>query len=513
MLFNSSEYLLVFLPFTALAFHMLSPASANNRANMWLVLASMLFYASWKPLYLILILSSILCNFSIGKRIAGNAGQLRKSWLVAGVCFNLGLLGYFKYAGFFIDSLNALGGWLIPMPHITLPLAISFFSFQQIAYLVDVAREDCQDYQLRHYALFVLFFPQLIAGPIVHHKEMMPQFDKGRERGKIPTDYAVGITFIAIGLFKKVILADSLAQVADPVFDAAGSGTAINSLDAWLAMFAFSFQIYFDFSGYSDIAIGSARLFGITLPENFRSPYKASSVIEIWHRWHMTLSRFLRDYLYIALGGNRNGPINRYRNLVLTMLLGGLWHGAAWTFVIWGALHGLYLCINHAWRAINRRLGTDDVFSHAWFRPLFIALTFLAWSFAMVIFRASDMNSAMAIVGPMTHAINQDSANLLSRIFDDALLLQLMSTYTSAAGSYTLIYTLLGIAAAICWLMPNTQQVMASYRPVIVSNNEAHGQGNIRWSPRPIFAIATGLAIGISVLGVSTISRFIYFQF
>ncbi len=382
MLFNSIEYLFFFLPAVFLVFHLLSRAPSTERQILWLALASMFFYASWKPIYLLLILASVVVNFALGRKLARCQAATRRDWLVLGVCLNLALLGYFKYTGFFLEGLNEFGLWLLPIPEITLPLAISFFTFQQIAYLVDVARGDCKEYQFHHYALFVLFFPQLIAGPIVHHSEMMPQFNRLRSRAQLPTDLAVGLTLIAIGLFKKVVLADNLALVADPVFAAAEDGQPLHSLDALIATFAFSFQIYFDFSGYSDIAIGSARLFGITLPENFRSPYRAASIIDIWRRWHMTLSRFLRDYLYIALGGNRRGTALRYRNLFLTMLLGGLWHGAAWTYVAWGGLHGLYLCCNHAWRYLTGRLNLADFFALPAWQPLFIALTFIAWSVA-----------------------------------------------------------------------------------------------------------------------------------
>ncbi|MEH6570057.1 MAG: MBOAT family O-acyltransferase, partial [Halioglobus sp.] len=343
MLFNSTEYLFLFLPVVLVVFLLLSRGNSTEGQISWLILASLYFYGSWNPVYLLLILSSIVVNFLVGRKLAATQPSGRHKWLLFGMFFNLGLLGYFKYAGFFVDSLNTFGNWLIPVPEITLPLAISFFTFQQIAYLVDVSRNKCQEYLFRHYALFVLFFPQLIAGPIVHHKEIMPQFTFLRPSKELRTDLSVGLTIIVIGLFKKVVMADSLAEISNPIYDAAAQGQAINTLDAWIATLGFSFQIYFDFSGYSDIAIGSARLFGIKLPENFRSPYKARSAIDIWNRWHITLSRFLKDYLYIALGGNRHGTVRRYRNLFMTMLLGGLWHGAAWTYVIWGGLHGLFL--------------------------------------------------------------------------------------------------------------------------------------------------------------------------
>jgi D-alanyl-lipoteichoic acid acyltransferase DltB (MBOAT superfamily) len=513
MLFNSPEYLFLFLPLAYLVFHLLSRSPTTERQIVWLAFISLFFYASWEPIYLLLIAASIVVNFALGRILArGNPGTLR-AWLAIGVCFNLALLGYFKYTGFFLDGLNSLGIWLIPIPEITLPLAISFFTFQQIAYLVDVSRGDCREYLFHHYALFVLFFPQLIAGPIVHHKEMMHQFDKLRSRKELPTDIAVGITFIAVGLFKKVVMADSLALIADPVFDAAASGSDINTFDALLATYAFSFQIYFDFSGYSDIAIGSARLFGIRLPENFRSPYKSRSIIEIWQRWHMTLSRFLRDYLYFTLGGNRRGAFKRYRNLMITMLLGGLWHGAAWTFVVWGGLHGLYLCINHAWRSMVARTGTAGLFGHPLLQPFYVLLTFSAWSIALVIFRAADMETAWTIIESAFVELSGQAPLMLSGAFSDSFLRQVLLWGDLQPAAYGEIYVLVAIAAGICWLLPNTQELLIDYEPVTIADNAPITPHRIRWQPRPVFAAFTALLLSMSLLNLSAISRFIYFQF
>ncbi len=513
MLFNSLEYLFLFLPVSVAVFLLLSRAPTTERQIYWLVLASLVFYASWKPVYLLLIIASILVNFSLGKQLARGRPETVRAWLLLGICFNLGLLGYFKYTGFFLDGLNSLGLWLIPIPDITLPLAISFFTFQQIAYLVDVSRGDCREYQFHHYALFVLFFPQLIAGPIVHHKEMMPQFDNLRSSNLLPTDFAVGTTFIAVGLFKKVVMADSLAMIADPVFGAAAAGTELHTVDALLATYAFSFQIYFDFSGYSDIAIGSARLFGIRLPENFRSPYKSRSIIEIWQRWHMTLSRFLRDYLYFPLGGNRRGSVKRYRNLMITMLLGGLWHGAAWTFVIWGGLHGLYLCINHAWRNALERTGLQQFFGRALFQPIFILLTFTAWSLALVVFRASDMPAAWSIISAGFLESATAAPLMLDATFEGGLVRQMLSSAGLQSDGYSEILALMTVAGAICWLLPNVQQLLIDYDPVAIADNAPIEPPGIRWQPSTGFAIFTALLLGISVLSLTTVSRFIYFQF
>ncbi|MEP5567758.1 MAG: MBOAT family O-acyltransferase [Halioglobus sp.] len=513
MLFNSAEYLFFFLPITVLVFQILSRASSTERQITWLVFASLFFYASWKPEYLLLILSSIIVNFLLGKKLARPGLGKALPWLLLGVCFNLGLLGYFKYTGFFIEGLNAIGIWLIPIPEITLPLAISFFTFQQIAYLVDVSRKDCKEYQFRHYMLFVLFFPQLIAGPIVHHKEMMPQFNTQRLRADISTDFAVGITFIAVGLFKKVVMADSLALIADPLFSASSPNVQLNTIDALLAGFAFSFQIYFDFSGYSDIAIGSARLFGIKLPENFRSPYKSRSIIEMWQRWHMTLSRFLRDYLYFSLGGNRLGAVKRYRNLVITMVLGGLWHGAAWTFVVWGALHGMFLCLNHFWRALTRRAGLEEFFKAALLQPLFILLTFTAWTIALIVFRADDLPSSWAIIQSAFLDINFSQPLVLEGMLEDGVLQRLLSFVRAPTGTYSTISITMLVAAIICWALPNTQELLIKYDPVIAPDNDPIKPSTLIWQPTLAYAVVTALLLAFSLMSLSSITRFIYFQF
>lgn len=513
MLFNSLGYLLFFLPLTVLVFQVFSRAPNTERQIFWLVLASLFFYASWKPIYLLLILASIAVNFTIGKQLARSQSGNIRYWLFIGVCFNLCLLGYFKYAGFFTEGLHALGLWLIPIPEITLPLAISFFTFQQIAYLVDVSRKDCEEYQLHHYALFVLFFPQLIAGPIVHHTEMMPQFSKLRQAAQLPTDFAVGITFIAIGLFKKVVMADSLALIADPVFSTAVGQDSINGVDALLGVFAFSFQVYFDFSGYTDIAIGSARLFGIRLPENFSSPYKSRSIIEIWSRWHMTLSRFLRDYLYIPLGGSRRGTFKRYRNLIITMVLGGLWHGAAWTFVVWGAMHGVFLCINHGWRTVISRLGLQSAWNSAALQPVFVVITFTAWSIALTVFRAEDLASSWTIINSAFFDVSTTQPGLLEDALDKGLLQRLVTISGIATGSYAAIYIIMLACTVICWALPNSQELLIDYDPVFMTDSSLNKAGAISWRPTLYFAAFTALLLAISLLSLSSISRFIYFQF
>lgn len=407
MLFNSYEFILAFLPVTFFVYFWLNGAKLVIAGKAWLVLCSLFFYSWWNVAYLPLILTSMLVNYAIGTSlgkgessgktalasmagtsVAGGRVVSRKAVLTAGVVFNLGLLGYFKYADFFVANLNTLGADFA-LPNVVLPLAISFFTFQQIAYLVDSYREETREYDFLNYALFVTFFPQLIAGPIVHHKEMMPQFASKWNLVKRYRNIALGLFIFSMGLFKKVVIADTFAQWATPGFDVAPT---LNFFEAWATSLSYTFQLYFDFSGYTDMAIGAALLFNIKLPINFNSPYKATDIQDFWRRWHITLSRFLRDYLYIPLGGNRKGPGRTYINLFATFLLGGLWHGASWMFVIWGALHGTALIIHRLWR----NLGITIPKALAWL------ITFNFINLTWIFFRAEEINDALKVIRGMT---------------------------------------------------------------------------------------------------------------
>lgn len=404
MLFTAYEFVFLFLPLTLIGYRWLDRRLGLHTAIAWLVLASLFFYAYWRPMYLLLLVPSVLVNYCIGLALVKLHKNQRhrsgKLLLGFGVFANLATIGYFKYANFFVDTVNQISDQSFSLEPILLPLAISFFTFQQIAYLVDAHRGETQEHSLLHYALFVVFFPQLIAGPIVHHKEMLPQFFRS-DRSLASSDLILGLGIFALGMFKKVMIADNIATIADPIFRAAEQGEIITTVAAWCAALAYTAQLYFDFSGYSDMAIGLALMFGIHLPLNFNSPYKALNIIDFWRRWHMTLSRFLRDYLYIALGGNRGGNWKRYRNLFLTMLLGGLWHGAGWTFIIWGALHGAYLMINHAWQRTHQKLFGRDFSACWWYKGLAWCITFVAVVFAWVFFRAKDLASAVAMAKAM----------------------------------------------------------------------------------------------------------------
>ena len=391
MLFNSYEFIFLFLPITYFIYFYLNKKHLTEASKAFMVFASLFFYSWWNIKYLPLILISMIFNYSLGRELA-NPKKLKtiskKTLLWIGIAFNLGLLGYFKYMDFFIANINRLTGSEFKLLHLALPLAISFYTFQQIAYLVDSYRGETKEYDFLNYAVFVTFFPQLIAGPIVHHKEMMPQFAKTKNKVIRLENIAVGLFIFFMGLFKKVVIADTFATWATQGFDVAKN---LNMLEAWSASLSYTFQLYFDFSGYTDMAIGLALLFNIKLPTNFLSPYKATSIQDFWRRWHITLSHFLRDYIYIPLGGNRKGEIRTYINLFITFLLGGLWHGAGWTFVFWGTLHGLALIIHRAWQKLKIKL------------PLILAwfLTFNFINIAWVFFRAKSFDDALKVLKGM----------------------------------------------------------------------------------------------------------------
>ncbi len=390
MLFDSWQFICVFLPLTLAFFYFTKNLKGQFWSSLCLVVASCFFYAWWDYTYLLLLAFSVLFNYQIGLRVRAN-----KRLLIFGICTNLALLIYFKYTTFVLNNVNELG-FEFSVPNIVLPLAISFFTFQQIAYLVDSYKKLVTDHSFLNYCLFVTFFPQLIAGPIVHHKEMMPQFAQNK-----PFDgqlFLFGFVLFAIGLFKKVIVADGVAQYANPVFNAADAGQQIEFAEAWGGALAYTFQLYFDFSGYADMAIGIAALFGILIPLNFNSPYKSLNIIDFWRRWHITLGRFLRDYLYIALGGNRLGELKKFQNLFLTMLLGGIWHGAGWNFAIWGVLHGTYLCVNHMW--LKYRPSQLLEYTRL-YNTLAWGLTFVAVVVAWVFFRAETYHGAISILTSM----------------------------------------------------------------------------------------------------------------
>jgi D-alanyl-lipoteichoic acid acyltransferase DltB (MBOAT superfamily) len=500
MLFSSYAFLFQFLPATVLAFA--AARRHSPRAGiMVLAGASLFFYGAWRPVYLLLFIASIGISFGLGLRMED---PLRRRAIgTFGVALNLAALCYFKYTNFVFDSLNMLTGAPLPFANIVLPLGISFFTFQQIAYLVDVMRGAKIERDIVSYTLFVSFFPHLIAGPLVHHAEMIPQFRRGRS-GRSAVLAARGLAIFAAGLFKKVVIADNLAQFVSPVFAHLDAGGGVTTPWAWLATLAYSLQIYFDFSGYSDMAIGLALLFGIRLPVNFRSPYQATSIIEFWRRWHITLSRFLRDYLYIPLGGNRFGEQRRYLNLLLTMLLGGLWHGAGWNFLVWGGLHGIYLCINHLWH--GWRGGKPDapaaglaVKACCW------AVTFFAVVVAWVFFRARTAAGAWQMLGGLFGFEAGSSAYASSGI------VRLMDLPILVGEQRLLLIggCVVALALVIAVFMPNVPQLFR-YREY---RRAPEPPALLRWRPNGAWALVTALALAISLFGMWQRLEFLYFQF
>lgn len=476
MLFNDPVFLFVFLPIVLAGYYLASLLRLQRSAIVWMLLASVVFYAYDDARRLLpLIAGSIGFNYAVGAMLS----RRRSPWvLAAGVAGNLILLGYFKYAQLLADSIASMAGVAGPTLGIVLPIGISFYTFTQIAFLVDVYRGHRAGYRLVDYALFVTFFPHLVAGPILRHNETVPQLERVGsgmiDRGQI----AAGWAWLSLGLAKKVLLADSIAPYANTVFDAADAGQAIASTDAWIGTLAYSLQLYFDFSGYSDMAIGLALMAGIVFPLNFDSPYKAASLAEFWRRWHMTLSSFLRDYLYVPLGGNRRGPARRYVNLMITMVLGGLWHGASWNFAVWGAMHGAGLVVNHGCRSALARLGLTMPMRVGHLATL--AFVVLAW----VPFRAESMQSAARVW----------QALFAFSLADPRLLPGVAAIWV-------------GVLLSIALFAPNTQQILG--RP-----GEPLSPPRTRWASTLPWAVATGAVLGLAVARtLSQPSTFLYFRF
>jgi D-alanyl-lipoteichoic acid acyltransferase DltB (MBOAT superfamily) len=489
MLFNSYEFLFAFLPVVLAVYHVLRAGDRQRAAKLFLVAASLFFYGWWNYRYVALVTVSIAVNYGLSLLIARYKDRA-KAFLILALVFNLGLLGYFKYANFFVDAVSGLTGLDLQMKKVVLPLAISFFTFQQIAYIVEVFKDRRAADSLTDYCLFVLFFPHLIAGPITHHKEMLPQF-KQAGHGPLPHVFiTVGVTVFILGIAKKVLLADTLASIANPVFAAAHRGEALDAASAWLGALAYTFQLYFDFSGYSDMAIGLALLFGIRMPVNFASPYKSTSIIEFWRRWHISLSRFLRNYLYIPLGGSRKGPIRRHLNLLVTMALGGLWHGAGWTFLAWGLLHGSFLVINHLWRGMVGQRGGWPRAAFGW------TLTFFGVVAGWVLFRAESFPAALEVLkamGGMSHPL---------------ALPEIPGTAADWLG--------VGVGAAIAFFLPNSLEI-AGYPHKVPDALSAAEEAPI--TPRTWRIAAPATAAILGVIAAVVIAKlpdpgvFLYFNF
>ena len=484
MAFHSYLFLFLFLPVVLAVFFTLG-RNNEQMAACWLLFASLCYYVSWDYRYLPILLASMLLNYAACSRILAS-GQVRrrKIWLTAAIAVNLLILGTFKYANFFISTINGFVGRETSLLTLLLPMGISFFTFTQISLLVDAYHGKIREIRPDQYALFVSYFPYIVAGPVLHHRDMLPQFTDTNNYKPTAANFAVGITLFVFGAAKKLLIADNLV----PMVDVAFSANSPQLFQAWLGLFAYTLQLYFDFSGYSDMAIGISRLFGFQIPCNFNSPYKASSVSDFWLRWHISLSRFLRNYLYIPLGGNRNGQVARYRNLLLTMLLGGLWHGANWTFVIWGGLHGLYLCIQHGWQySMRNRYRQPTPLANAVNRTITFVAVLVAWCF----FRAPDVASAFKIIAGM---VGINGISPVSEVDTLGACMLLLGTF-------------------VAFYMPNTNELFLFPDQGYEAKTPSPSILTLQWSPTVLWGLAVGCIFALCVLNIERTSDFIYAQF
>lgn len=485
MLFNSYEFLFYFLPIVFIVYFLFLKLKFILLSRLWLIGSSLFFYSWWNVSYLPLILGSLFFNYFIGTYINKVRTQnSKKTFLIVGIVGNISLLGYFKYYDFFISNINSVFNTNITLLHLALPLAISFFTFQQIAYLVDSYRGETKGYKFSTYALFVTFFPQLIAGPIVHHKEMMPQFDEKKNHFISTKNITLGFYIFFIGLFKKLIIADTFAIWATKGFD---KSTSLTFFDGWLASLSYTFQLYFDFSGYCDMAIGAALLFNIRLPINFNSPYKSLNISDFWRRWHMTLNRFLTHYLYIPLGGSKKGEFRTYTNILIVFLISGLWHGAGWTFIFWGFLHGLASMIYRFWKKLNKPLHSFI----AWF------ITFNFVNIAWVFFRAQTWTDATKVLSAMFalngFALPSGMVSLFEKFANFSSLLGtnfLFTTFTTSV-----IFVSIVLCMWIVVFMKNSIEMIDNFKPT---------------ASRAIFLAFITV---VSILSLNRVSEFLYFNF
>lgn len=523
MLFNSYVFIFLFLPVALGGFYALASWSGPKAARLWVVLASLYFYGYWNlfgisPVeqldlayflewnrwkYLVLFFTSLAVNFAIGRWIERSvqSDARRRALLVIGVVFDLGLLAYFKYAGFLQENVNELFGTSYStFNDIILPIGISFYTFQQIGYLVDAYRGVTQERSFLDYLLFICSFWQLIAGPIVHHRQIIPQLRQKDPYRFNRTNFSIGVTVFTIGLFKKLVLADSLALFANRLFALpdGGEGYDPTTLDAWIGALCYMHQVYFDFSGYSDMAIGLGRMFNVAVPTNFNSPYKSVSIIQFWRRWHITLSLFLREYCYYPLGGNRGTKTAKYRNLFITMILAGIWHGANWTFIIFGILHGAMLTMNHWWRELQGKTKYDQQI------PLFhfcgyVLLTYFLLCVTLVIFRADSVTDAWIIYKAMFAVESVPDG---------------MRTVTTLPGvGVALVYYFIGLF--VVWFLPNTNQFMNIVGPgeSRQDNIEWGLARTLRWKPNVFWSIVTAVMFVIALVNLPKANEFLYFQF
>ncbi len=549
MLFNSLPFIFLFVPVLLTGFMILSLLDSRSASLRWIVVCSMIFYGLWAPINLAFVMCSMVFNYLLAVQIRNCIKQeyrrekLANVLLALGIVANLCFLGYFKYKNFFADNLNEVFGLSLEITKVVLPLGISFITFQKIGFLIDVRSKIVKDFSLDNFFVFVFFFPQLIAGPIVHYREMMPQFDRFSLRLS-SENFVIGICLFSLGLFKKVILADGVASYVSPGFSAAAQGEPVELFVAWTSALAFTFQVYFDFSGYTDMALGLARVFGITLPMNFNSPLKASSIIEFWSRWHITLTRFLTAYIYTPLVirltrtrmsngksvlATTSSAVGAFIILVswptmLTMLISGLWHGAGFNYILWGGFHGALLIINHAWRQWHPKWPV--IIYEKVMNPIGFALTFISIVFTMVVFRAGTVTEAYGVYQGM---LGLNGANVpvailsqMGPLSEVLLSLGVTSDFGSGRNFISSLFWILALFI-IAVFAPNSMEIMRRVEPALYFDADIDHGNKLRFfacrqkaaifslSNRWAFCIALIFLIG--VLGLSRPSEFLYWQF
>jgi alginate O-acetyltransferase complex protein AlgI len=543
MLFNSSEFLLIFLPVTLAGFYLLG-TFFRTLAIRWLIFASLVFYAWWRPVNILIIAPSIVVNYILARILlqlshGGGPKRVSKAVLLLGIAFNVAFLGFFKYADFISGTINDVFGANLVLMHIILPLGISFITFQKIAFLVDVQAGRVKSFTFEDYCTFVLFFPQLVAGPIVHYREMMPQFHAAACRFD-KKNFAIGLTLLFFGLFKKVVFADKIALLVTPIYEQAAARGGTSFLLAWTAAIGFTLQIYFDFSGYSDMALGLSRFFGIRLPQNFDSPLRASSIIDFWLRWHMTLTRFLTAYIYNPLTlwltrrrlgkgqpgfGGRNTTVGAFVSVlmlptIMTMFISGLWHGAGYGFIVWGLLHGLYLTINHAWRMIAARVWPERTSYVRFMKPIGWALTFVSVTGAMVFFRSPTLRSAVDVVNGL-FGLNGLALpeSLLDHLGALGTILHALGVTAANAWSvrdFAMTAMWISVLTFVALACPNTLQILSRYEPALGVKpqlNKLGIGGILEWDASLPWAVAVSAVTAIAIASIGGPSEFLYWQF
>lgn len=543
MLFNSYVFIFAFFPLALSGFLLLRRLSMRDGAITWLILASIGFYAWWRPINLAIILPSVLVNYFIALGIARfdeNRPRLAQALLLVGVAANLAFLSYFKYRNFFMEISNDAFGTQFGFEQLMLPLGISFITFQKIAFLVDVYTGRIAKFSIRDFGLFVFFFPQLIAGPIVHYREMMPQFERTFTR-PVAEDISVGAGLFFCGLFKKVILADGIAQYVSPVYASAAGGDPVSLVYAWIATVGFTLQVYFDFAGYSEMALGAARCFGITLPVNFNSPLRATSAIDFWKRWHITLVRFLTAYVFNPIAfsisarrmrAGKSGLASVNPGLgaflmvlivptMLTMLLSGIWHGAGYGFLIWGLLHGGYLVVNHTWNTYKTRFWPKHLDHDRVMKPIGFILTFIAVVMAMAFFRAPTVASGWNVfVGmwgfngiSLPHAVG---VRLIGWLPANVVL------EFSSGKNFVQALTWMVALLLIAWFGPNTLQLFVRHQPALGFDGMALKRDVVParvvgartvWRATAFWAAAMSVVAAVAILALGQPTEFLYWQF